>query len=382
MAKILLGISSSFCAGFIEGQAADLKQRGHDVLILSGPGPEISRLAHHEGAKLITLPFTRSFTPLRDLIHLIQILRILRKEKPDIVNAGNPKSGFLILFAAWLKRVPFRVFTLHGLVSDHRKGLVKSIVQFSEKASAFFAHQVVVVSHQLRAHAIQQGLIAASNSRVLGAGSCNGLKVDRFTKTPSLTEAAHVWRQENDLTSSHVVLGFVGRINVDKGIEVLLPALDQVWEMHPQVRLLLVGPIESGHGLSAHTLHRLYEDPRICYVGKQADMPLFYAAMDFLVLPSFREGLPYVLLEAASMGVPIIASEISGCTDLIKDGQSGLLFPPGQATALSARLEKALLDPQGAQQMAQVCQQNVRMQFNQDQIWDALYQLYQEGRLS
>ena len=102
MPKILIGVSSSYCASFLKGQVAFLVANGFKVVIISAPGEEISMLAKKENAELITVPFTKKISPLTDLLQLLHIIRIIRKEKPDIVNAGNPKSGFLIMLACWL----------------------------------------------------------------------------------------------------------------------------------------------------------------------------------------------------------------------------------------------------------------------------------------
>jgi len=377
MAKFVLGISSSFCAGFIEGQAADLKTRGHDVVIISGPGPEISQLAHQEGATLYTIPFTRTLSPFQDLLHLRDIINILRREKPDVVNAGNPKSAFLILLAAYLMKIRLRIFTMHGLVSDHRTGWVRSVIVWSERTSCRFAHRVVIVSHQLQQHAIELGLVKPEQSVVLANGSCNGLQVERFRLTHPVRVAADRFLASQQIGEEDKVIGFVGRVNADKGIEVLFASMELIWQKWPQVRLLMVGPLEEGHGLSASIVHQIHEDPRIVFVGKQAEMPVMYAAMDLLVLPSFREGLPNVLLEAASMGLPMIASNISGCSDVIQHGVSGYLFPAGNHLALANLIEAFLENPADSLAMTLKAQQFVHESFSQTEMREALYDLYQ-----
>ncbi|MBN8787613.1 MAG: glycosyltransferase, partial [Terrimonas sp.] len=126
MPKILLGVSSSFCAHFLRGQVSYLVAHGFEVIIVSGPGKEIEMLAKEENAKLIPISFTKKITPFTDLVQLFKIINILKKEKPDIINAGNPKSGFLIMLACYFAGYSNRVFTLHGLVSDSKSGLFKA----------------------------------------------------------------------------------------------------------------------------------------------------------------------------------------------------------------------------------------------------------------
>src|SRR6186713_2457042 len=102
MPKILFGISSSYCAHFMKGQVGYLSAHDFEVVIISGPGEEIEHLCKEEGAKLYTMDFSRALTPFRDLIALRRIITIIKKEKPDVVNAGNPKPGFLLTLACWL----------------------------------------------------------------------------------------------------------------------------------------------------------------------------------------------------------------------------------------------------------------------------------------
>jgi hypothetical protein len=180
MPKLLYGVSSSFCAHFLKGQVAYMVGQGYDVVIVSGPGEEISQLAENEGARLYAVNFSRSFSVLHDLRTLARIMAILQNEKPDIINAGNPKSGFLIMLASRLMGLRNRIFTLHGMVSDTQSGMRKRILRWSERLSCSIARKVVVVSPSLLRHAVEEGILEEGKGMVIGQGSCNGVDVGRF----------------------------------------------------------------------------------------------------------------------------------------------------------------------------------------------------------
>ncbi|MDM1514647.1 glycosyltransferase, partial [Myroides odoratimimus] len=130
--KILIAISDSFCANFIKGQGKYLKEKGHDVVIVSGPGIEVDNLEKNEGVKVIRVDFAREISPIRDFRALLKVIKIIRKEKPDIINAGNPKTGFLFSLAhVFFRDIPL-IFTLRGVRSDTLVGLKKKIVRFTE----------------------------------------------------------------------------------------------------------------------------------------------------------------------------------------------------------------------------------------------------------
>lgn len=377
--KILIGVSSSYCASFLKGQVAFLVHHGYDVVIISAAGEEIEQLAQKEQARLITIPFNTRISPLTDGGQLLQIIQILKKEQPDIINAGNPKSGFLITLAAWLTGHRNIIFTLHGLVSDTRSGFKKWLISRTEKLSCRMARRVVVVSPSLRNHAIKRNILSAGKAIVINNGSCNGVDAETFNRTPAVIEKASQLAQHLGLDPSDRVIGFVGRLSKDKGIDILLSAFNTLRKSYPNLKLLLVGPLIEDHGLPEDILKRLREDEAICFVGKQADVVLYYSLMEVLVLPSYREGLPNVLLEASAMELPVIATDIPGCTDAVKHQYTGELVRKASESDLVAVLERLLREPELGRRYGINGRQWVASRFNQKAVWQGYLQLYQQA---
>lgn len=376
MPKILLGVSSSFCANFLKGQVQFLVSTGYDVTIISGPGEEISMLAKKENAKLITIPFSKAISPIEDFKQLIQIIRILKKEKPDIVNAGNPKSGFLIMLACWLTGFKNRIFTLHGLVSDTKTGFKRWAVSKTEKISCNIAKTVIVVSPSLKVHAERRNILTVEKGVVIEKGSYNGIDTKIFSRTEFLLTQSNELREKIGLQQDVVVLGFVGRLSKDKGIDILFEAFNLLVNKYPFIRLVLAGPLSKENRFSEISEHQLFYDERVFYLGKLIDVAPVYGIINVLVLPSLREGFGNVLIEAAAMEIPVIASEIPGCRDAVKNNVNGYLFEKGNVTQLCNYLEKLITDKNLRTELGRNGKAFVKNNFNNYKIWNGQLELY------
>lgn len=376
MPKIILGISSSFCANFLKGQVQFLVKNGWEVVIISGPGEEISLLSKKENAALYAVNFTKSMLPLTDISTLWQIIRIIRKEKPDIVNAGNPKSGFLIMCACWLLGHRNRIFTMHGLLADSRSGLSKLIIRATERISCSIAKKVIIVSPSLKEHAVAERIVDSRKSIVIENGSCNGVNTQVFNRTPLAMAEAQQLKSSLNVQAGEMVIGFVGRLSKDKGIDLLFEAFNLLKKKYTAIRLLLVGPLEQENPFSKKHHYQLYHDESISYTGKLYDVVPVYMLMDMLVLASFREGFGNVLIEAAAMEVPVIAPDIPGCRNALQPGINGLLFKKGSVTALAAAMEKYLTSKEMRQQHGANGKQFVQQSFSQQKIWEGQLAVY------
>jgi glycosyltransferase involved in cell wall biosynthesis len=376
MPKILLGVSSSFCANFLKGQVEFLVSEGFEVIIISGEGEEISMLAKKENATLITIPFTQSIYLIKDFRQLVQIIRILKKEKPDIVNAGNPKSGFLIMLACWITHFKNRIFTLHGLLSDTKTGFKRWVISLTEKISCNIAQTVIVVSPSLKQHAEKRNILAAGKGVVIEKGSYNGIDTKIFSRTEFLLTQSNELKEKIGLQPDAVVLGFVGRLSKDKGIDILFEAFNTLLKKYPFIRLILAGPLSKENKFSELSAHQLYYDERVFYLGKMINVTPVYGIIDILVLPSLREGFGNVLIEAAAMEIPVIASEIPGCKDAVKNKVNGYLFEKGNVAELCNYLEQLIIDRNLRNELGKNGKQFVKENFNNCKIWKGQLQLY------
>jgi len=375
--RLVLAVNSSIAIGFLQGQPEYFQSSGFDVTVLcperrSGEW-EVSR---PDGVRILEVPMEREISPVRDLHSAWHLWSILRALRPTVTNVGTPKAGLLGGFAAWLTRVPCRFYTLHGLRFETTTGFRRKLLIFAERLACRFAHRVVCVSHSVREKAIACGLVDRERALVFGAGSCNGVDVSRFAPTPQRMRRAAELRRQFGIPENAPVALFVGRLTCDKGITELMEAFLQLEDRFPELRLLLVGSFEDGDPLPEDVRKRLETHERVILAGPVNDTAPYYAIADVLVLPSHREGLPTVVLEGHAAGKPVIGAAATGIVDLLADGETGLLFPVGDASALADAVARLINDKPLAMKLALAGQEQVKRKFRQELIWAALRREY------
>lgn len=362
---------------FLVGQAGYMRERGLRFRALSSPGPDLLAFGRREQVPVSAVEMQRRITPWRDLRALVSILRILRRNRPMIVHAHTPKAGVLGMSAAALSRIPVRIYHMRGLPLLSAAGLRRRLLWRTEWVACRLAHQVLCVSHSLRRVAIREGLCPPEKIRVLAGGSGNGVDAERRFNPERLgPEVRLEARRRLRIPDGATVVGFVGRIVRDKGIAELVEAWQGLSENHPDLRLLLVGPFEPQDPIAPEVEARLREDPRVHLTGMDWNTPPLYAAMDLVVLPTHREGFPNVPLEAAAMGLPVVATRVQGCIDAVRDGVTGTLVPPMSAPALARAIETYLQDPVLRRQHGALGRERVGREFRQELVWEALYREY------
>jgi glycosyltransferase involved in cell wall biosynthesis len=198
----------------------------------------------------------------------------------------------------------------------------------------------------------------------------------RFAPTPETTARAADLRRQLGIPAQATVVAFVGRLTRDKGIPELLESFLRLDQQFRDLRLLLVGCFEDQDPPPASTRKCLQTHPHVIFAGAVTDTPAYYAVADIVVLPSHREGLPMVILEAKAAGKPVVGAAVTGIVDVVADGETGLLFPAGDVSALTGALARLIIDKQLATRLALAGQEQVIREFQQERIWEALHQAY------
>jgi glycosyltransferase involved in cell wall biosynthesis len=355
---------------FLTGQAAVLRARGVDVHAVSSPGPLLDAFGRDEAVPCTAVAMARRPAPLRDLVALARLVRVLRRVRPDVVDAHTPKAGLLAIAAAWLARVPVRIYHLHGLRYATARGPARRLLRTTEWIAAALSTRVLSVSHSVAREAIADGLVPAWKIGVVLGGSIGGVDAQRFR--PADEGERRAARQALRLPPDARVIGFVGRLVRDKGVGELAAAWRLLREEDPAARLVVLGPREEGDPLPPAVLAGLAADPRVVLAGVDWDTPRYFAAMDVVTLPSYREGFPVVPLEAAAMALPVVATRVAGCVDAVVDGVTGALVPPGDVGALRAALAAYLGDPERRRRHGEAARARVLREFDRRRIWEAL----------
>lgn len=337
---LVIGITDSQTCLNLTGRLCALREAGFRVTLISSPGPLLDELAACEGGSVLRLPMARGVSPLRDLLSFARLCRALRKLRPDIVEFSTPKAGLLGTLAARVCGVPIRVYMLRGLKLEGCRGMERRMLLVLERLTAAFAHAVLCNSESLRSEALRLRIAPREKLQLLGDGSSRGVHVEQFSPGPSDV------RSRLGIPGDALLLGFVGRLTRDKGIPELIAAFDRILEKAPGAHLLLVGWYDASEdALDVRVRTRIADHPRIHAAGFVADTAPYYRAMDIMVLPTWREGFPNVVLEAAATAIPVITTECTGSRDSVIPEVTGLLIPPGYPEAICEAVLKLARDP-------------------------------------
>lgn len=378
MTKIILAVTDSVSAGFFKGQVNFLKENGFDVFFISSYGERAMDLSNKEGCHYISIPFRREIAFFSDIKCLYRSVLEIKKIKPEIINAGTPKAGFILMIAAFLCNVKIRVFTLHGLRSSTLVGFKKSVVTFTEKVSCMLANNIIVVSKSLKEEAVAKGITEPEKCVVLGKGSFNGIDIERFNTNSVNLEASERYSKKFGINKNSMVIGFVGRVVKSKGIEELYEAFLKLLERFPNLILLVVGRIEKDDQVDKDILDNMLSNEKIMVTGPIPDIENLYSLLDILVLPSYREGFGNVLIEGSAMGLPVVASNISGCKDAVEQNKSGFLVEPKSVESLQDGLEKYILSEILRKEHGSYGFNRANSYFSNQYVWQHHLKFYQK----
>ena len=353
----------------LRGQLAFLREAGFDVTVIASPGEALDRVREREGVRAIGIDIARDPAPAADAASLVAVIGALRAIGPDVVIASTPKAGLLGMMAARLLAVPVRIYLLRGLRLETETGRRRAILGMAERLASACARDVVCVSESLRRAYVEAGYAPRAKTRVLGAGSSNGVDIDRFDATKRSGEIAEL--RAKLALEGRTVIGFVGRISGDKGIGDLLDALDALRRSRPDLVLLLVGADFAGDvdaGISARL--RAAGDAVRC-VPHVADTAPYYGLMTVLGFPSLREGFPNVALEAAATSVPTVGYRVTGVIDAVVDGSTGTLVERGDVRGLTRAVQRYVTDAELVAQHGQAARERVVERFRRERVWQA-----------
>jgi glycosyltransferase involved in cell wall biosynthesis len=370
---IVLGVTHPQTCLTLTGRLRALREAGFRVTLISSPGELLDRTAAREGVEAVGLPMRRAIAPLADLVSLMRLWWLLLRLKPDVAEFSTPKAGLLGTLASWLTRVPVRVYMLRGLKLETSKGMKRAVLLASERLASAFAQVVLCNSQSMRSEALALRLARASKLQVLGEGSSNGVDVERFSPGSSGV------RSQLGIPNTAPVVGFVGRLTRDKGIPELVEAFDTILKSKPEARLLLVGWFDAAEdALGDEWRTRIAKHPRIRCTGFVADTAPYYRAMDLMVLPTWREGFPNAVLEAAATGIPVITTECTGSRDSVVPEVTGLLIPPGYPQAISEAVLKLLRDPSRRQRMGEAARAWVCAHYSDERVLQLAVSFYKK----
>jgi glycosyltransferase involved in cell wall biosynthesis len=312
-----VGGAQSYVAALLRA----LVDRYDVVLAAHGEGP-LRASATEAGARFVPLRHVRRpIRPWRDLAGLVELVRLLRRERPQILHASSSKAGVLGRLAAVAARVPIRFFTVHGWAFSAYSGVPSQLYRVADRLMAPLTTVTICVS---------ENELAAG----LEAGTC---RADRSVVIRNAVDVAAAYRSRHDRAVPRLI--GVGRLKAPKDFLTLIRALAAL--SGDLFEALIVGDGPDRAAVEAE-IRRLGLDGRVRLVGERDDVPKLLADSDVFVLSSRSEGLPVSVLEAMAAELPVVASRVGGLAELVVDGETGILVPPGDAPALAAALGRLI----------------------------------------
>lgn len=360
----------------LEGQLKYLSQF-HEVVAVSGSDHHLEKVAQREGVRTVPLAMERAINLKKDVIALIRLYFLFKKEKPQIVHSITPKAGLLSMIAARLAGVPIRIHTFTGLIFPYRTGMLHFILKQMDRITCAMATHIIPEGEGVKAQ-LQINKITNKTLQVLANGNVNGVNTAFFSPDAVLSSREEL-RELYSYNNTDFVFVFVGRLVVDKGIVELIDAFLNVSKLHSKVHLLLVGPFEPNlDPLPESTIHAIENDSRIIHVGFKEDIRPFLKMSDALILPSYREGFPNVVLQAGAMELPCVVTDIPGCNEVIETNINGLVVPLKDKKGLQLAMENLIKDPVFLDQLGQQARVKICAKYTNAIVWNALLEFYKK----
>jgi glycosyltransferase involved in cell wall biosynthesis len=354
-------------------QLSAFVEAGYEVIGMSAPGDHVPAV-EARGVRHIPLTnATRAMAPHRDLLAIGELARRFRELRPDIVHTHNPKPGLYGRIAARLAGVPVIVNTVHGLYAMPEDRWTKRALVYSLERVAATCSDAELVQNPEDIVTLRKVLREpASKLTLLG----NGVDLTRFTSGDGAVRDSV--RSSLGIAEDDVVVGAVGRLVLEKGYAELFEAWERVRAEHPSATLVVVGPgdADKADAVPGDVIDRA-ERCGVRFLGMRSDVEDLYRAFDLYVLASHREGFPRSAMEAAASGLPIIATDIRGCRQVVADGVTGLLVAVRSADALTEALNRLIADPALRDTMGATAAERARVEFDQQRQIDITLATYE-----
>jgi glycosyltransferase involved in cell wall biosynthesis len=370
MPKILLVANTDwYLFNFRLSLAEYLRAQGYEVGLVSPVGEYSSKLTE-AGFDWHPWHVGRQTTaPWSEAVSLFKLTRIYLKYKPDLVHHFTAKPVLYGSISARLARVKFVVNAITGLGylflrEEAKARLLRRVVKYFFHLGLNRGQGAVIFENETdRQFFISEGLVNAERTCLIEGV---GVDPERFHPHPE--------------PEGYPIVILPARMLWDKGVGVLVEAARALKQEGVQARFVLVGEPDPGNPASIddQTIQEWVEEKLVEWWGWQQDMSKVYSASSIVVLPSFGEGVPTVLLEAAASGRAIVTTDVPGCRDVVEHGVNGLLAPPHDEQALAQALGELIANPDMRVKMGAAGRQRVLERYTNSKINAATEGLYKK----
>jgi glycosyltransferase involved in cell wall biosynthesis len=337
-----------------------LREQGWDISVCASDVGYRKSLIE-EGFLVHDVNISRSLSPIKSLRSLFKLIKLMKVEKPDCIHVHTPIAAIIGRVAGKIVGVPHILYTLHGLY------MKPPFLQIEKWICNYCTDYIFTVNEEDKAYLIEHQFIAKDKIQ-----SINGVGIDTEVFDPDTITPQYKQKLKQELAlSDKPIIGFMGRLIREKGILELIDAFIKVHEKQP-CQLLILGSalLNERDTKTAEVFKQKIKDNHleadVILAGHREDVPQVLSLMDIFVLPSYREGMPVCTLEAMSMRIPVIATNIRGCREEVTP-KTGMLVPVEDVQALSVAIEQLLKDRTKAQAMGIEARKRVQQYFSTEQ---------------
>jgi glycosyltransferase involved in cell wall biosynthesis len=343
-----------------------LDRRRFNPLVATAPTGRYAEMLRSLGVRLIPLAMNNRF----DMRIPYRLARVVRENSVTILHShGGGRADFFVYLASKLVNIPVKITTVANLVERwfEINPLQLYVYKRLQRKTEKIFDQFICVSDYLADYLIQQRGLDRTKVKTI----YNGVDLDYFKATPESPPIKNEFPRKEE----QILIGAIGRLVAEKGLEYLLEGIPDVLKRFPQAKVLLVGD----GPLKAHLERRVISlglKERIIFTGFRSDIREILSCLDILILPSLLEGFPMIILEAMAMAKTIIASDIPGIREQIKDGTSGILVPAKDSKALAAAILRILASNRAAENISLAARQTVEEKFSIEKMVMETERLY------
>lgn len=356
----------------LKGQLRFLNQY-FDVVAVTSNGNEIHDIIENEGIKVIQVPMEREISIFHDLRSFTRLISVFKSEKPDIIHSNTPKASLLSMVVGWLIGVPIRIYTVTGLRFESEVGFKRRLLILMERITCYFATHINAESLGVK-RLLKSEKITGKEAFIIGNGNINGID-ETFWNPKLVSELERTdFRRNYNISNTDFCFLFVGRVVKDKGINELVRAFQRFCRFNENCNLIIVGPFDiNKSNLDVDIIDVMQKHPKIYLLGFQKDIRLIMASCDALILPSYREGFPNVLLQAGAMELPIIVTPVNGTEETI-DSKNGTVIEKFSDESIFNAF-RAIINTAGLFDKA-YCRDKIVSKYSQTSFYPLLHKFY------
>lgn len=366
--RILYAVTLAWWGGaqrYVYDLVLAAKEAGHEVCVLTGHGELTERLFAAGIQVRHTKNFKRNIGLLSEIYSFGDLLKIIWEFKPDVVHTNSSKVGGLGAIAARVLGVKRIIFTAHGWAfNENRPQYQKDVFWFVYLFILFFSDRVICVSKAICDGARRMPFVQ-NRLTIIHNGVSEGILLTKDDARKLL--APHI--------SFPFWIGTIAELHTNKQLETLIGAFERIADAHPEVTLVIMGEGQERVHLES-LIRTLKLEDRVRLRGHVENASAYLPALDIFVLPSRTEALGYALLEAGRARLPVVASNVGGIPEIVKDGETGFLFPSGDEPALATILERYIADEELRTRMGNALFAHVEENFSKAQMIEKAFALY------